>query len=130
MARALSDVAAMAGMPVAAVVTLALPTGRDPAWAEAVYRGLCRTAVRWQVAVVGGETVSHPGHAWLSVALVGRVARGKAVMRSGARVGDALMVSGEGKHVATQFAHEGCHVGECCVTRGRRWAERPYCPVK
>ncbi|MFM8421040.1 MAG: thiamine-phosphate kinase [Verrucomicrobiota bacterium] len=95
MARALSDVAAMAGLPVAAVVTLALPAGQDAAWAEAVYRGLCRTAARWQVAVVGGETVTNPGHAWLSVALLGRVERGKAVMRSGARAGDALMVSGE-----------------------------------
>ena len=95
LARALSDVAAMGGMPVAAVVTLALPAGRDAGWAEGVYRGLCRTAARWQVAVVGGETVTNPGHAWLSVALVGRVARGKAVMRSGARAGDALMVSGE-----------------------------------
>lgn len=95
MARALSDVAAMGGMPVAAVVTLALPPGRDPLWAETVYRGLCRTAARWQVAVVGGETVGNPGHAWLSVALLGRVGRGRAVLRSGARVGDALLVSGE-----------------------------------
>ncbi len=94
-ARALSDVAAMGGMPVAAVVTLALPPGREAAWAEGVYRGLCRTAAQWQVAVVGGETVSNPGHAWLSVALMGRVRRGKAVLRSGARAGDALMVSGE-----------------------------------
>ena len=38
-ARALSDVAAMGGMPVAAVVTLALPPGRAAEWAESVYRG-------------------------------------------------------------------------------------------
>ena len=94
-ARALSDIAAMGGHPVAAVVTLALPPERDPAWAESVYRGLCRTAARWQVAIVGGETTTNPGQALLSVALLGRVGRDRAIRRSGARAGDALLVSGE-----------------------------------
>ena len=94
-ARALSDIAAMGGHPVAAVVTLALPPGRDPLWAESVYRGLCRTAARWQVAIVGGETTTNPGQALLSVALLGRVGRDRAIRRSGARPGDALLVSGE-----------------------------------
>lgn len=94
-ARCLSDVAAMGGAPVAAVVTLGLPPGHDADWVEAMYRGLGATASRHGVAVVGGETTTNPGQMLISVALVGRVARGRAVLRSGARVGDALMVSGE-----------------------------------
>jgi len=94
-ARCLSDVAAMGGRATAAVVTLALPPGRDPMWSEALYRGLCRTAARYQVAVVGGETTTNPGQALLSVALLGRVERGRAVLRSGAKIGDAILVSGE-----------------------------------
>jgi thiamine-monophosphate kinase len=94
-ARCLSDVAAMGGLATAAVVTLALPPGRDPAWSETVYRGLCRTAARYQVAVVGGETTTNPGQALLSVAMLGRVGRGRAVLRSGAKAGDAILVSGE-----------------------------------
>ena len=94
-ARCLSDVAAMGGLATAAVVTLALPPGRDPKWSEALYRGLCRTAARHQVAVVGGETTTNPGQALLSVAVLGRVQRGRAVLRSGAKAGDAILVSGE-----------------------------------
>ena len=94
-ARCLSDIAAMGGRATAAVVTLALPPGRDAAWSEGVYRGLCRTAALHQVAIVGGETTTNPGQALISVALLGRVARNQAILRSGARVGDAILVSGE-----------------------------------
>ncbi len=94
-ARCLSDVAAMAGQPIAAVVTLALPPGHDAGWCEALYRGLCRTAARYQVAIVGGETTTNPDRVLVNVAMVGRVPRGRAIRRSGARIGDALFVSGE-----------------------------------
>lgn len=95
LARCLSDVAAMGGQPVAAVITLALPRNPDPFWCEHLYRGLGRTAARYQVAIVGGETTTNPDRILVSVALIGRVPRGAAVLRSGARVGDALFVSGE-----------------------------------
>lgn len=94
-ARCLSDIAAMGGEPVAAVVTLALPRDPDGAWCEALYRGLCRTAARHQVAIVGGETTTNPERILVNVAMVGRVPAGRAIRRSGARVGDALFVSGE-----------------------------------
>ncbi len=94
-ARALSDVAAMGGTPTAAVVTLALPPKHDPAWVEALYRGMGRTAARFQVAIVGGETTTNPGQALVSVALIGRVPRNQSIPRSGSMVGDAILVSGE-----------------------------------
>ncbi|HMO65097.1 MAG TPA: AIR synthase related protein, partial [Verrucomicrobiota bacterium] len=66
--RVLSDLAAMAGTPVAALVTLALPKGFDPAWPQAVYAGLRALADRHGVALAGGETTVAAGPpAWLSV---------------------------------------------------------------
>ncbi|MCX8091215.1 MAG: thiamine-phosphate kinase [Verrucomicrobiae bacterium] len=93
--RCLSDVAAMGGTPSAALVTIGLPAGFDPAWVEGVYAGLNALARRHGVAVVGGETTASPGSQWISVALVGFVPRGRAVLRSGAQPGDAIFVTGE-----------------------------------
>lgn len=105
LARCLSDFAAMGGTPTAAIVTLGLPPGFDPARIIAIYRGLNRLAARHQVAVVGGETVRNPGPLLLNVAALGSVPRGRALLRSGARAGDAVFVTGElggslaGKHL-------------------------------
>jgi len=105
LARCLSDVAAMAGTPTHAVVTIGLPGGFDPEHVERVYSGLNEMAARYGVAVVGGETTSNPERLFISVALLGTVPRDKAVFRSGAKPGDALFVTGElggsimGKHL-------------------------------
>jgi len=106
--RCLSDVAAMAGTPTHAVVTLALPTGFDLAFVEGLYAGLRALAARHHVALVGGETTTDPEHIWLSVAVLGTVVPGKCPLRSGAKAGDALFVTGElggslaGKHLDFQ----------------------------
>jgi thiamine-monophosphate kinase len=103
--RCLSDIAAMAGTPAAALVTLALPAAFDPVFLEKIYAGMNTLARRHDVAIVGGETVSNPGGILISVALLGHVPRGKATLRSGAEAGDALFVTGElggalaGKHL-------------------------------
>ncbi len=103
--RCLSDIAAMAGTPSSALVTIALPPNFDPTRVEAVYAGMTALARQHEVAVVGGETTTNPDRMLISVALLGWVARGKAVLRSGAEVGDALFVTGElggslsGKHL-------------------------------
>lgn len=105
LARCLSDIAAMGGTPVAAVVTLALPPDHDVERVLAIYRGLNALAARYQVAIVGGETTTNPGGLLLSVALLGTVPTGRALLRSGARAGDAIFVTGElggsraGKHL-------------------------------
>jgi thiamine-monophosphate kinase len=95
MARVLSDFAAAAATPTAAVVTLALPQNHDPARIEALYSGLCDVARRWNVAVVGGETTTNPERILVSIAVVGTVPKTRSVRRSGAQPGDALFVSGE-----------------------------------
>lgn len=95
LARALSDVAANGGTPTAAVVTLGLPEAHEPARIEAIYEGMGALARRHGVALVGGETTRSPGAFFLNVALLGWVPEGRAVLRSGARIGDALFVTGE-----------------------------------
>jgi len=93
--RALSDIAAMAGTPRWATVTLGLPDGFDGAMVETIYDGINRLAKRHDVAVVGGETVSNPERLGLSVAVVGEVDRDRCVLRSGAKPGDGIWVTGE-----------------------------------
>jgi thiamine-monophosphate kinase len=106
MARCLSDIAAMAGTPTAALVTIALPKNFDGNIVEKIYAGMKALAEQHRVAIVGGETTTNPERILISISLAGFVPRGKAVLRSGAKVGDAIFVSGElggslaGKHLA------------------------------
>jgi thiamine-monophosphate kinase len=105
LARCLSDIAAMAGTPAAALITLALPRDFAPDFVEAIYSGLNALARRHDVAIVGGETTTNPERILISVALLGFVPKGKAVLRSGAKAGDAIFVTGQlggslaGKHL-------------------------------
>ena len=105
LARCLSDVGAMAGTPTAALITLGLPPGFDPEFLDRLYKGLNATARRYDVAIVGGETTTNPERLLISVSLLGWVPRDKVALRSGARAGDAIFVTGElggsraGKHL-------------------------------
>jgi thiamine-monophosphate kinase len=94
LARCLSDIAAMAGTPTAALVTLGLPRDFDPKFIEAVYAGMNALAARHGVAIAGGETTTNPGQVLVSVSLLGTVAKGKCLHRSGSKEGDALFVTG------------------------------------
>ena len=95
LARCLSDIAAMAGTPAAAVVTLGLPELFKPEMVVKIYDGLNALAQKHGVAVVGGETTANPGRIFISVALLGTVRRGKQILRSTAKAGDAIFVTGE-----------------------------------
>jgi len=103
--RCLSDIAAMAGTPTAALVTLALPHDFKPERVERIYAGINSLAERFGVAIAGGETTSNPERLLISIALLGEVQQDKCILRSGAKVGDVLMVTGElgaslqGKHL-------------------------------
>lgn len=94
MARALSDVAAMGGRPMAAVVTLGVNRQRPMAEVEGWYRGLGTAARRYGTVVVGGETVGCKEGAWLSVSLLGEVAPDHLLRRDRGRPGDLLLVTG------------------------------------
>ncbi len=95
LARGLSDIAAMGGTPTAALITIGLPKDFDADRIAKIYDGLNEVAAKYEVAIVGGETTTNPERILISIALLGTVPRGKAVMRSGAKVGDAIFVTGE-----------------------------------
>jgi thiamine-monophosphate kinase len=93
--RCLSDVAAMAGRPLTALVTIALPDNFSPDFVERIYTGINSLAQRYGVAIAGGETTRNPERLLLSIAMIGEVAREKCILRSGAKAGDALFVTGK-----------------------------------
>jgi thiamine-monophosphate kinase len=95
LARCLSDFAAMAGAPSAALVTIGLPENFDANLVRKIYDGMNALAKKYNVAIVGGETTTNPGGIFISIALLGTVARGKQILRSGAKIGDAIFVTGE-----------------------------------
>ena len=95
LARCLSDIAAMGGRPQHALITLGLPDGFDPGYIKGIYNGLRGLAERFGVNIVGGETTANGDRLMLSISLTGRVAKKRAILRSGAQDGDAIFVSGE-----------------------------------
>ena len=94
MAANLSDIAAMAGTPLAAVVAVALPKDRGLEWAEELDRGLREVADAFHVPIVGGDTNSWAGPLVISVTLLGEATAKGAVTRAGARPGDWVFVTG------------------------------------
>jgi thiamine-monophosphate kinase len=89
----LSDLAAMGARPVAALVALALPPGVPVATLRGLARGLGACARRHRTPVVGGN-VTRAGALSLTVTVLGAVPEGRAVLRSGARPGDLVAVTG------------------------------------
>lgn len=91
--RTLSDVAAMGGEPLHALITVFSPEDRRVAYWKSLYKGLSKAAKRFGVGIIGGET-SRSRCAAISVAMVGRVEPNHLVTRSGGRPKDILCVTG------------------------------------
>ena len=89
----ISDIAAMGGEPRQAVIAAAMPVDTEVAYMEAVYDGFKSICQKYNVNIVGGDTVTTTGPLVLNVTLVGEVPKGKAVLRSGAQVGDLVIVT-------------------------------------
>ena len=97
-ARNLSDIAAMAGEPVAMVAALAAPSGLTIEQAQDIHAGLRRAGDAFACPLVGGDVASWGqagGRLLLSVTVLGRSAGVRPVLRRGAREGDAICVTGE-----------------------------------
>jgi len=90
----LSDLAGKGALPVGYLLTTALPRERDEAWLERFAEGLARDQGEFGIGLLGGDSVATPGPVTLSVAAVGRVRVGEAVLRRGAQPGDTIFVSG------------------------------------
>jgi len=104
----LSDIAAMAGRPLAAFLSWALPRGRDADLADGLYQGMQALAEQFDVSIAGGDTNSWDGPLVISITLLGEATERGAVTRSGAKPGDWLLVTGDlggslsGKHLDFQ----------------------------
>jgi thiamine-monophosphate kinase len=93
MAVNLSDIAAMAGVPKTAVISLGAPADAKEKFLVQVYKGMLAAAKKFGVEIVGGDTNSNDQ--WvLAVTLFGTVEKGKAVRRRGAKPGDWVFVTG------------------------------------
>ncbi|MBZ5720592.1 MAG: thiamine-phosphate kinase [Acidobacteriia bacterium] len=93
--RGLSDIAAMGGDPVAAFLSLALPGSLPQKWVNGFMRGLLDLADKFGVSLAGGDTAESPHGVLADIVVLGSVPRGKAILRSGAKPGDGIYVSGQ-----------------------------------
>src|SRR5581483_4399749 len=93
--RGLSDIAAMGGTPIAAFLSLAVPSNVKSSWVKRFVSGLLRLAERFQVTLAGGDTAQSPAGVLADILVLGSVPIGKAVLRSGARAGDCMYVTGK-----------------------------------
>lgn len=92
--RNLSDLAAMGGRPVAAVLALTLDARVDRRWLRGFYRGLAACAGQYGVPIVGGDVAQANGIVAASLTLLGEAARRRVLTRTGARLGDWIYVTG------------------------------------
>lgn len=90
----LSDIAAMGGTPTYCLVTLGIPRKVDLSVVDGIYQGLSSLASLYRVGIVGGDVVSSPVF-FITVALVGEENREDVLLRSGAKEGDLIYVTGD-----------------------------------
>ena len=90
----LSDLAAKGAKPLGFLLSLALPKGIDDAWLAAFAGGLQADVEQYECPLLGGDTDRTPGPVTVSIATFGSVPHGSMVRRSGARVGDRVVVTG------------------------------------
>jgi len=93
LARALSDIAAIGAEPRFCLVSLAAAPWTTAQWIEGFYKGLLALAKLHKVALTGGD-LSRGEKLYCDITVIGSVPRGSAILRSGARPGDLLYVSG------------------------------------
>jgi thiamine-monophosphate kinase len=104
LARNISDIAAMGGLPRHAVVSMAIDPEMDVKFADKIVDGMIRLAKRYGINIVGGD-VSRSKKIVIDVSLLGEVEKNNMVTRSGAKAGDLILLTGaiggsiRGKHL-------------------------------
>jgi thiamine-monophosphate kinase len=89
-----SDVAAMGGVPMHFLISLAAPAGLDWTWFEEFYGGVENACAQFEISLAGGDS-SSADSIFVDVAMIGRVGMGKAIRRSGAQAGDGIYITGK-----------------------------------
>ena len=84
----------MGGAPVAAFLSLALPPNLPQSWVNQFVKGLLGLAEKFKVSLAGGDTAQSPVGVLADIVVVGSVPKGRAILRSGARPGDRIYVTG------------------------------------
>ena len=112
LARAASDIAAMGGVPRCFLLSLALPVSHTGRWLDEFLGGLRRASRKFQCVLAGGDTTRR-SQILINVTVVGEVQSGRALLRSGARPGDLVFVSGRLGEA---------ELGLQLLKRGRQWA--------
>jgi thiamine-monophosphate kinase len=103
LAASISDIAAMGGTAKYAVISLGVPASCSWQFVSRMYQGIHRTAKKFKISIVGGDTVRSP-KIIINVALVGVANRNEVVYRSGARKGDHIFVTGPlGRSLSSQW---------------------------
>ena len=142
LARGLSDIAAMGGLPTAVFLSLALPAELPQRWVERFAHGLLKLARKYGATLAGGDTAESPHGIVADVVVIGTVPRAEAVRRAGARPGDRIYVSGALGGSAAALARmtekgqgslsRGIILGISFPNRGLSWAahceSRSWCP--
>jgi thiamine-monophosphate kinase len=95
LARGLSDIAAMGGEPIAAFLSLALPRQLLQSWVKRFLQGLLQLANHHHVTLAGGDIAQSASGVLADIVVLGSVPQGKAILRSGARPGDRIYVTGQ-----------------------------------
>jgi thiamine-monophosphate kinase len=93
--RGLSDIAAMGGEPIAAFLSQAMAGDVPQEWIDRFLKGLLGLARKFRVPLAGGDTAQAVAGIQADIVVVGSVPKGRAVLRSGARAGDQIYVTGE-----------------------------------
>jgi thiamine-monophosphate kinase len=94
-ARGLSDIAAMGGDPIAVFLSLAVPADLPQSWISMFIGGLARLAQKYGAALAGGDTARSPQGILADIIVLGAVPKGRAILRSDARLGDRIFVTGK-----------------------------------
>ena len=94
MAVNISDIAAMGGQPKFAVISIGIPRSFPVDFLDRFYKGLNQASLKYKVALVGGDTVASPKHLFINLTVLGETWKKKVFVRSGARPGDKIFVTG------------------------------------
>lgn len=90
----LSDIAAMAASPVAGVISIGIPSKTSIGYVRAIRKGMIAISKRYKLDIVGGDTVKSSNKLFISVAIIGEIKKKDVLLRSGAKVGDKIVVTG------------------------------------